>query len=317
MLKCGIVYDPVFKKHETGPHHPEQSNRASYIFNKIREKNLYEPTNRIPVRTCEQKSLELVHSPSYLKKAKLEIESGSGQLSTGDTVICKDSWEIASLVTGGLIEAVSRVTEQKLNNAFCISRPPGHHANSVKGMGFCIFNHIAVAARYAQKELGLEKILIVDWDVHHGNGTQDIFYEDDSVFFFSTHQSPWYPGTGEIRETGKGRGLGFTKNLPFSPGAGRKEILEFAFSYELPKKVSNFKPDLILISAGFDSRIKDPLGQFTLEDNDFYDLTKIILNLANEYCDGRIVSVLEGGYNLGGLASASISHLKALTGQEI
>ena len=159
--------------------------------------------------------------------------------------------------------------------------------------------------------LGVGKVLIVDWDVHHGNGTQDIFYEDDSVFFFSTHQSPWYPGTGSREETGTGKGLGNTLNLPFPSGSGKKEIVDYAFGTELPKKMVQFKPELILISAGFDSRIDDPLGQFKLTDQDFFTLTKIILNIARDYGDSRVLSVLEGGYNLEGLASASVSHLQA------
>ena len=310
-MKCGIVHDLIFEKHETGLGHPEQKKRASCIFEKIGKANLSKQTENIPIRDCSFKELSLVHKPHYLQSSKKEIENGLKSLSTGDTSICEQTWKVASMATGGILNAVEKVLDGKLNNAFCITRPPGHHASSGKGMGFCLFNHVAVAARYAQKVLGVGKVLIVDWDVHHGNGTQDIFYEDDSVFFFSTHQSPWYPGTGSREETGTGKGLGNTLNLPFPSGSGKKEIVDYAFGTELPKKMVQFKPELILISAGFDSRIDDPLGQFKLTDQDFFTLTKIILDIARDYGDSRVLSVLEGGYNLQGLASASVSHLQA------
>jgi acetoin utilization deacetylase AcuC-like enzyme len=255
--------------------------------------------------------LTLAHDLHYLQSSKKEIEVGLPSLSTGDTAISKQTWKVASKVTGGVLNAVDQIVEGKRNHAFCITRPPGHHANRKKGMGFCLFNHVAIAARYAQKKHGVGNVLIVDWDVHHGNGTQDIFYEDDSVYFFSTHQSPWYPGTGNRTETGKGIGLGYTLNYPLSAGAGKKEIVDFAFGSKLIQKMVKFKPELILISAGFDSRINDPLGQFQLQDQDFFELTSIILEIAREYANNRVISVLEGGYNLDGLASASVSHLQA------
>lgn len=310
-MKCGIVYNKIFEDHETGLGHPEQNKRASFIFKKIKEANLLKYTKNISIKKCELKSLSLVHSKGYLHSSKKEIENGLKSLSTGDTPICKQTWEVASFATGGVLNAVEEVVSGTLKYAFCITRPPGHHASIKKGMGFCLFNHVAVATRYAQKKLGVGKVLIVDWDVHHGNGTQNIFYDDDSVFFFSTHQSPWYPGTGNREETGTGKGLGSNLNCPFPSGAGRKEILDFAFASELSKKMVQFKPELIIISAGFDSRMNDPLGQFQLNDLDFFNLTKIILDIAKQYSDGRVISVLEGGYNLEGLATASISHLEA------
>ena len=314
-IKCGIVYDPVFEKHQTGLGHPEQKNRASFIFQKLQDQKLLQFTKNIPVQQCTFETLSLAHNQEYLKRSKKEIDTGLSSLSTGDTAICDQTWNVASCATGGIINAVKEVVAGRLENAFCITRPPGHHASSDKGMGFCLFNHVAIAARYAQKKLGVQKILIVDWDVHHGNGTQDIFYEDDSVFFFSTHQSPWYPGTGNREEKGTGPGLGYNLNYPFPAGSGKKEILDYAFASELPKYMTQFKPELIIISAGFDSRINDPLGQFKLEDRDFFELTKIIINLAKEYANGKVISVLEGGYDLNGLASSSIAHLQALLGE--
>ena len=199
----------------------------------------------------------------------------------------------------------------KHHNAFVAVRPPGHHATPDRGMGFCIFNNIAIAARYAQKHHQLDRVLIVDWDVHHGNGTQDAFYDDGSVLFFSTHQSPWYPGTGSANETGYADGEGKTINCPLPAGSGRKEILG-AFEQTLAPAADEFKPDLVLISAGFDSRAGDPLGNFLLTDTDFADLTKLMLSIADRHCEGRLVSVLEGGYDLAGLGAAVRSHAQAL-----
>jgi acetoin utilization deacetylase AcuC-like enzyme len=180
-------------------------------------------------------------------------------------------------------------------------------------MGFCLFNNVAIAARYARKKYGIDRAVIVDWDVHHGNGTQDIFYSDGSVFYFSTHQSPWYPGTGPANETGEGKGKGTTMNCPYASGSGRKEILG-AFQGKLIPAMRDFKPDLVLISTGFDSRLGDPLGQFTLSDTDFADLTKVMLEIADHYSGGRVVSVLEGGYSLTGLGAGTVAHVEALRG---
>jgi len=312
IVKCGLVYDSFFEKHRTGTGHPEQPVRASRVYREIAKAGLIPRILETKPKACEEETLALAHEPAYLAQAKKDVLSGRSTLSTGDTQICGDSWEVARRATGGALQAVDDVLNGKIARAFCLSRPPGHHATPSKGMGFCLFNHVAVAARYAQKKHGVGKILIVDWDVHHGNGTQDVFYEDDSVLFLSTHQSPWYPGTGSREETGKGKGLGYTLNFPLPAGSGRSEIVEGAFGLDLPKKMSGFEPELILVSAGFDSRRGDPLGQFRLQDEDFANLTKLIVGLANEYCEGKVVSVLEGGYDLDGLAKASLAHFTAL-----
>ena len=273
---------------------------------------MIEKAVKLQAQACKEEYLELAHKREYLTQAKKDIEQGLKSLSTGDTQVSMKSWEVALLATGGVLHAVRQVVKGKIGRAFCLTRPPGHHATPSKGMGFCIFNHVALAARYAQEELGIGKVLIVDWDVHHGNGTQDVFYEDETVMFLSTHQSPWYPGTGSKDETGKGKGLGYTLNFPFPAGSGRNEIVEGAFGLDLPKKIKSFRPELILISAGFDSRRGDPLGQFRLSDKDFSDLTRLIVSLAKEHCGGKVVSVLEGGYDLDGLAKASLAHFSAL-----
>jgi acetoin utilization deacetylase AcuC-like enzyme len=240
-----------------------------------------------------------------------EVMTGFHELSTGDTIISPRSLDAALRATGGALNAVDAVMSGKAKNAFCIVRPPGHHATAIRGMGFCLFDNIAIAARYAQKKHGVDRVLIADWDVHHGNGTQDIFYSDGSVFFFSTHQHPWYPGTGAPNETGEGAGQGTTLNCPFPAGSGRKEILG-AFQEKLLAVAESFKPGLVLVSAGFDSRIGDPLGNFMLTDADFTDLTNVMREIADKHAGGRLVSLLEGGYSLEGLAAGVRAHVAAL-----
>jgi acetoin utilization deacetylase AcuC-like enzyme len=219
---------------------------------------------------------------------------------------------VAARAAGAALNALYAVAAGRARNAFCLVRPPGHHANAGRGMGFCLFNNVAIAARYAQRKHGVGRVLIVDWDVHHGNGTQDIFYADPSVFFFSTHQWPLYPGTGRADETGAAAGEGTTMNFPFPAGSGRKEILG-AVQKSLVKSMEGYRPELVLISAGFDSRQGDLLGRFTLTDEDFADLTRAVMEIADRFAGGRVVSMLEGGYNLSGLASAATAHVRSLT----
>jgi len=311
--RTGIVYSPVYKKHLTGAGHPERPERCDAIMEALAsDKQL--TFKSIEPRAATDAEIRTCHTEGYLATVKRDITSGAGSLSTGDTAVCKDSLAAALLAAGGTLSAVDAVFESKAKNAFCVVRPPGHHATPMKGMGFCVFNNAAIAARYAQKKHKIAKVMIVDWDVHHGNGTQDIFYEDGSVFYFSTHQSPWYPGTGRADETGAGKGKGCTLNCPFPAGAGKNEIVG-AFKDKLLPAAEKFKPELVLISAGFDSRIGDPLGRFRLTDDDFRELTLIMMGVAREHAGGRIVSMLEGGYNLEGLASASAAHVNALCGR--
>jgi acetoin utilization deacetylase AcuC-like enzyme len=256
--------------------------------------------------------LLLVHTPAYLALVKKEIAESRRQLSTGDTELSPGSMTAAAAAAGTVVSAVDAVLAGRTRRAFCVVRPPGHHASRDRGMGFCLFNNIAIGVRHAQKKYGVDRVLIADWDVHHGNGTQAVFEADGSVLFFDTHQHPWYPGTGLRDEVGTGRGRGLIMNRPFPAHSGRGLIVE-AFRTEMVPAVEKFKPALVMVSAGFDSRINDPLGQFMLTDQDFADLTRIVLDVATEYAGGRIVSVLEGGYSLSGLSQAVRAHLQALS----
>jgi len=308
-----LISDERYQHHNPGPGHPESPARAAAVMQALDASDI--PLRRLDPRPATEAEIRACHTADYLATATRDIKAGRSTLTTGDTNVSADSLDVALLAAGGVCVAVDEVfsaAAESVDRAFCVVRPPGHHAEADKGMGFCVFGNIAVGARYAQSKHGAERVLIVDWDVHHGNGTQDIFYNDPSVFFFSSHQSPWYPGTGAANETGSGKGEGTTLNAPLAAGSGRAEVLEQAFRQQLRKAVSDFKPDLVMISAGFDSRIDDPLGQFLLNDQDFTDLTLFMRELAHETAGGRVVSVLEGGYNLDGLAAAATSHVRAL-----
>jgi acetoin utilization deacetylase AcuC-like enzyme len=308
-MTTALIADPLFRDHLAGRQHPERPERFDAVLNGLASAGLLERMWRAEARTATGDELLLCHTAEYLKTVRRDVESGRRYLSTGDTDITPNSWDVATRAVGGVLNAVDAVLSGSARNAFCAVRPPGHHASAARGMGFCLFNNAAIAARYAQRNHGVGRVLIVDWDVHHGNGTQDIFYRDASVFFFSSHQWPLYPGTGRADETGDGPGEGATMNFPFPAGAGRREILGAVENHLLPA-AARFQPDLVLISAGFDSRVDDPLGRFTLTDIDFADLTRAVMGIAG----GRVVSVLEGGYNLDGLASAAAAHVAALLG---
>jgi acetoin utilization deacetylase AcuC-like enzyme len=312
-----FVYDPHYTMHKTGAWHPEQPNRVAVINQALQTAGLKTVANTLKPRKATEAEILLCHTKSYYELVQKEINalqnySGTTTLSTGDVEVCHDSFDIALLAAGGALTAVDKIMTSSANCAFCITRPPGHHATSDKGMGFCIFNNIAIAARYAQQKYGIKRVLIADWDVHHGNGTQDIFYEDPSVFYFSTHEKDLYPFTGTVEDTGEGLGKGTTLNIPIKPTLlSRSEVIQ-AFQSTLKERMQAFKPELVLISAGFDGHESDPLGHFNLKDEDFFTLTTCLKEIANEYSKGKIVSILEGGYNLTALAPAAVSHVKAL-----
>ncbi len=283
-------------------------------MNRLESSGVLVDLTSLNVRSATDDELSLVHSRDYIALVEREIAQNRRQLTTGDTDIGPYSAEAARLAAGSVLSSVDAVFSGDVRNAFCVVRPPGHHASTAQGMGFCLFNNIAVGTRYGQKHHGAERVLIADWDVHHGNGTQNIFYDDGSVLFFSTHQFPWYPGTGAASERGEGGGEDTTINCPFPAESGKEQIVG-AFRDILLPAAEQFRPDLVMISAGFDSRAGDPLGLFLLTDDDFRELTRIMLDIAAQYANGRLVSVLEGGYSLEGLASAAEAHVRELSVQ--
>lgn len=313
LQKTALISHPDFKRHDTGAGHPECPERLDAVLAGFRKHAAWDSLIQLPFERVHNDDLLRCHDGDYVESVAWDTNGGYDVLRTGDTQICRQSDVVARLAAGGVVAAVDAVCEGDVTNAFCAVRPPGHHASDRIGMGFCVYNNVAIAARHAQVVHGMKNVLIVDWDVHHGNGTQDIFYSDPSVFYFSTHQWPLYPGTGASYETGRGAGEGTTMNCPFREGTGRDEIVG-AFTHKLVPAMEKFRPELVLISAGFDSRTGDPLGGFELTDGDFVDLTHILMDLAATYANGRVVSVLEGGYDLAGLASAAGMHVAALQG---
>jgi acetoin utilization deacetylase AcuC-like enzyme len=308
----GLVYDDAYKLHDTGQSHPESPQRLDWLMESLKQQRLDKRLVRIEAKPATPQQVALVHTADYLKTAKADCAKGS-RLSTGDTAVCEESYDVALLAAGGACAAVDAVVGGGVGSAFCAVRPPGHHATPTKGMGFCVLNNVAIAARHAQKRHGLARVLIVDFDVHHGNGTQDTFYEDGSVFYFSTHLGRHYPGTGARDEMGKGKAQGLIMNRPFDRGDGAKEILP-VYRKDLTDAMAAFRPELVLVSAGFDSRVDDPLGGMTLTDDDFVEITALLMRIARQYSGGRLVSVLEGGYAEDSIAKAAVAHIRTLLG---
>jgi acetoin utilization deacetylase AcuC-like enzyme len=312
--QTGLLIDDIYLRHLAGvSDHPERPERLIAIRNGLEKAGLTKSFYRIAPRRVTDSELQLVHKPSYLDLVRRELSNvrTTAELSTGDTLISPGSLEAAQYAAGGVLNAVDAVMTKRVKNAFCAVRPPGHHATPTRGMGFCIYNNVAIAARYVQKTYGVKRVLIVDWDYHHGNGTQDTFYEDESVFIFDTHHYGAYPGTGSAAETGSGKAVGTKLNVPMAPGAGDAQFLD-AFKTKLVPAARKFKPDFILISAGFDGMRNDVLGQFDITPEGFAAMTRVVVELANEFCQGRIVSVLEGGYRLDGLSDSVVAHVKTL-----
>jgi len=309
-LPTGLVFHPDYLKHDSGQNHPESSERLSFLMSYLEKKSFLPKLKIIEPNPASVEWVETVHDPSYIKMVEKVCKSSGGMLDP-DTRLSSESYKIALLAVGGVMAAVDEVMNKKIKNAFCAIRPPGHHAEKDRGMGFCIFNNVAVGARYAQKKFDLKKVFIVDWDVHHGNGTQNIFWTDPSVFYFSIHQFPHYPGTGSENEIGEGEGAGFTFNMPMCAGSGELEYIE-AFENILYPMAFKFSPEFIFISAGFDAHEDDPLAEINLSEAGYKRMTEVITRLASECCEGRLVSVLEGGYNLNSLSASVDKHLRAL-----
>lgn len=300
----------TFEEHITGANHPERPQRIAALLEMLAASGL---GDRLTARNWQPATLEtiqLCHEPSYLATLESFVMHGGGRIEV-DTVCSGASWDVATLAAGAACDAVDQVLSGNDPTALCLIRPPGHHALRAEAMGFCLINNVAVAARHAIVRHKLDRVLIVDWDVHHGNGTQDIFYEDEQVGFLSSHRWPFYPGTGAADETGRGRGLGTTFNCPFEYGTPREEQLG-TFEAALHDIARRMQPQLVLISAGFDAHRLDPIGSLDLETEDFATLTRMVVDCARAYCDGRIVSLLEGGYNVDALAASVAQHANVL-----
>lgn len=303
-----LYYDPVFLEHNTGEH-PERPQRLISVIRAL-DGPLLTNCRRPGWNRVTLERLARVHTPEHVAAIEKYCAGGGGQIES-DTVCCSKSYEAAIQATSAVCDAVERVVQGEDGRALCLVRPPGHHALKNAPMGFCLFNNVAVGARLATQELGLDRVLVIDWDVHHGNGTQDSFYDDPQVGFFSIHRWPFYPGTGDADETGTGDALGGTLNVPVTFGTPRSAYLA-AFRSGLEKLAAKIRPQLILISAGFDAHRDDPVGSLQLEVEDFAALTDIVLDVAAVHAEGRVVSVLEGGYNPPMLAESVKLHLRRL-----
>ena len=305
-MKTGIVTTDTYLDHNTGQGHPERADRVSVIvenLKKLKNKNLVwkKPTK------FNHKYLEIAHDTNYIKQVKKSFPKKGLFFLDGDTIVSPGSKEASSDAVGSIITAIDGVQNREFKNAFCAVRPPGHHAEKNKAMGFCIYNNVAIGAHYLINKYKFNKVAIIDFDVHHGNGTQNIFHDSKKVLYISTHQYPYYPGTGNENEKGKHNNI---FNIPLPAGTTSQEYLN-AYEFVL-KKLKEFKPQFILFSAGFDAHKDDPLAQLQLTSKDFYHLTKRTLALSKVYCDGKVVSILEGGYDLNALQESTVKHVSAL-----
>jgi len=305
-MKTGLITSDTYQNHNTGDGHPEKIDRVTVIidnFKKLNNKNLVwkKPSK------FDRALLKITHNSDYVNFVEKSFPEKGLSFLDGDTIISPGSKEATSDAVGSIITAIDGVQNNEFKNAFCAVRPPGHHAEKDKAMGFCIYNNVAVGANYLIKRYKLNKIAIIDFDVHHGNGTQNIFYDNEKVLYISTHQFPYYPGSGTEQEKGKHNNI---FNIPLPAGTTSEEYLN-AYEFVL-KKLNEFKPEFILLSAGFDAHKDDPLAQFKLESRDFYKITKRTLELSKLHCEGKVVSILEGGYDLTALQESSEMHVKAL-----
>jgi acetoin utilization deacetylase AcuC-like enzyme len=306
----GVHYDAIYEKHDTGPGHPESAERYRTLRAALEE--LPDEFVRLPGRRATTSEILLAHEHYYHDLVYRDVESFAHVLRTGDTAICEESYDVALQASGAVLNAVDAVMRGDVSSVFCAVRPPGHHATATRGMGFCIFNHAAIAARYLQSRHGLKRVAIIDWDVHHGNGTEAIFIEDPSVLYISLHEAGIYPFTGPASERGQGDGEGSTLNIPLPAHSDGQTALD-AWNDQIPAAIAAFKPDFLIISAGFDARDGDPIGGLRWLDETFAEMTRRCVAMAKTHCGGKIVSLLEGGYNPAGLASAAVAHVMALS----
>ena len=312
-MKTGLVYDPIYLEHNTGEH-PENASRLISIMSHLKQTGIEEAITSLQPHIALKEDLEMVHSERYVAKIKHTTESGGGWLEP-DTFVCSKSYEASLYAAGGLLTALKAVWNNEVNSAFALVRPPGHHAVKDHAMGFCLFNNIAIAAKFALANLDIERILLVDFDVHHGNGTQDTFYNDPRVLYFSTHQYPFFPGSGSADEIGEGEGVGFTVNFPMRAGWGDQEYSRIYNEILIPI-ARRFQPQVILVSAGFDAHWADGLAMMQASISGFAQIITILRELSTELCDGRLIFTLEGGYNLQVLAFSVESTFNILLGNQ-
>ena len=305
-MKTGLITSDTYQNHNTGDGHPEKIDRVTVVIDNFKKLDNKDLVWKKPSK-FDRSLLEITHNSDYINFVEKSFPEKGLSFLDGDTIVSPGSKEATSDAVGSIIAAIDGVQDKEFKNAFCAVRPPGHHAEKNKAMGFCIYNNVAVGANYLIDKYKLNKIAIIDFDVHHGNGTQDIFYRNEKVLYISTHQFPYYPGSGTEQERGKHNNI---FNIPLPAGTTSEEYLN-AYEFVL-KKIAEFKPEFILLSAGFDAHKDDPLAQFQLESKDFYEITKRTLEISKIYCDGKVVSILEGGYDLLALQESTEMHVKAL-----
>jgi len=313
-LKTGVVKDARYLDHNPGSWHPESPQRLKVIYRYIEEREISVLYKEIPPRYASEEEISLIHTSQYIHS--IASTEGKEVALDPDTVASPQSYQTACLAVGGGLNLIKTICDKEVNNGFALIRPPGHHAEKNKAMGFCLFNNIAIGAAYIHKKRLGKKILIVDWDVHHGNGTQHAFYNSSDVLYFSIHQYPHYPLTGRIEEIGEGKGKGFTVNVPLSPGYGDEDYI-YLFLHLLYPIALKFKPDFILVSAGFDPYIEDSLGGMRVTVNGFASMAQILRDLAAQVCDLRLAMFLEGGYHLEGMAKSVVAIIKVLSGEQM
>lgn len=314
MPEALIYFDPIFEEHKTGYGHPERPERLPTALKSLTESGLLEKVDVISPRDATVEEIELVHGAKYIEEVRAMSASGGGHLDM-DTALSPESYGAALKAAGALLDSVDWCLDGTSRRTFCLVRPPGHHALPNRGMGFCVFNNVAVGARYALRKKGLGRVMIVDWDAHHGNGTQDTFYEDPDVLYVSLHQYPHYPGSGWIDETGSGEGEGHTVNFPFPAGTGEAHYLE-AFDRVVVPLARRYEPDLMMVSAGYDSHVGDLLCSMRLVDTSYFKMTERLAAFSEQFCSGRLIITLEGGYNLGAEARSIVQTVAGLAGVE-